>query len=81
MQPDAPSLQSLSAVIFDVDGVLVASPHERAWREAPSGMTSIWIARLGDAALLRAGGGLVVTSLEQVDMQALTRGRLAVRTE
>jgi trehalose/maltose hydrolase-like predicted phosphorylase/beta-phosphoglucomutase-like phosphatase (HAD superfamily) len=25
---------ALSAVIFDVDGVLVASPHERAWREA-----------------------------------------------
>ena len=26
--------QSLSAGIFDVDGVLLASPHERAWREA-----------------------------------------------
>src|SRR5215467_16175363 len=25
------------AAIFDVDGVLVASPHERAWREALSG--------------------------------------------
>jgi HAD superfamily hydrolase (TIGR01509 family) len=25
---------TLSAAIFDVDGVLVASPHERAWREA-----------------------------------------------
>jgi len=24
----------LSAAIFDVDGVLVSSPHERAWREA-----------------------------------------------
>ena len=24
----------LLAAIFDVDGVLVASPHERAWREA-----------------------------------------------
>jgi trehalose/maltose hydrolase-like predicted phosphorylase/beta-phosphoglucomutase-like phosphatase (HAD superfamily) len=24
----------ISAAIFDVDGVLVASPHERAWREA-----------------------------------------------
>jgi beta-phosphoglucomutase len=39
MQQDAPSLQPLSAVIFDVDGVLVASPHERAWREALSGIT------------------------------------------
>ena len=26
--------QTLSAAIFDVDGVLLASPHERAWREA-----------------------------------------------
>lgn len=25
---------TLAAAIFDVDGVLVASPHERAWREA-----------------------------------------------
>jgi beta-phosphoglucomutase-like phosphatase (HAD superfamily) len=29
--------RSLRAAIFDVDGVLVASPHERAWREALSG--------------------------------------------
>lgn len=27
----------VSAAIFDVDGVLVASPHERAWREALTG--------------------------------------------
>ncbi|HEX5262118.1 MAG TPA: HAD-IA family hydrolase [Phenylobacterium sp.] len=37
---------ALSAAIFDVDGVLVASPHERAWREAlvdfadPAGFTT-----------------------------------------
>jgi beta-phosphoglucomutase len=30
---------SLSAVIFDVDGVIVASPHEQAWREALAGLT------------------------------------------
>jgi len=29
--------QTLSAAIFDVDGVLLASPHERAWREALDG--------------------------------------------
>ncbi|HEY2753206.1 HAD-IA family hydrolase, partial [Phenylobacterium sp.] len=29
---------TLSAAIFDVDGVLVASPHERAWREALVGL-------------------------------------------
>ena len=27
----------LRGAIFDVDGVLVASPHERAWREALAG--------------------------------------------
>jgi beta-phosphoglucomutase len=29
--------RTLLAAIFDVDGVLVASPHERAWREALAG--------------------------------------------
>src|ERR1700722_7876238 len=29
--------QALTAVIVDVDGVLLASPHERAWREALKG--------------------------------------------
>src|ERR1700730_5193181 len=29
--------QTLAAAIFDVDGVLLASPHERAWREALQG--------------------------------------------
>ncbi len=29
----------LSAAIFDVDGVLLASPHEQAWREALQGLT------------------------------------------
>lgn len=31
-QPHRP--RTIAAVIFDVDGVLVASPHERAWQEA-----------------------------------------------
>jgi len=31
------STQGLTAGIFDVDGVLLASPHERAWREALQG--------------------------------------------
>lgn len=30
--------RSLTACIFDVDGVLLASPHERAWREALCGI-------------------------------------------
>jgi len=29
--------ETLRAAIFDVDGVLLASPHERAWREALDG--------------------------------------------
>ena len=33
----APSAR-LTAAIFDVDGVLLASPHERAWREALTGL-------------------------------------------
>jgi beta-phosphoglucomutase len=33
------SPRQLSAVIFDVDGVLVASPHEQAWRAALEGIT------------------------------------------
>ncbi len=33
IRPRSPH-QRLRAAIFDVDGVLLASPHERAWREA-----------------------------------------------
>ena len=36
-QDDLLSTQVLTAGIFDVDGVLLASPHERAWREALQG--------------------------------------------
>lgn len=38
-EPSAPEPRLLSAAIFDVDGVLLASPHERAWREALVGFT------------------------------------------
>jgi beta-phosphoglucomutase len=37
VQPKSEYPQALTAVIFDVDGVLLASPHERAWREALKG--------------------------------------------
>lgn len=36
--PRAGQRQTLAAAIFDVDGVLLASPHERAWREALDGL-------------------------------------------
>jgi beta-phosphoglucomutase len=35
--PRAEQMQTLVAAIFDVDGVLLASPHERAWRKALEG--------------------------------------------
>src|SRR6202050_4642243 len=33
-RPRSDHAEALTAGIFDVDGVLLASPHERAWREA-----------------------------------------------
>jgi HAD superfamily hydrolase (TIGR01509 family) len=36
-EPGSDHSEALTAVIFDVDGVLLASPHERAWREALQG--------------------------------------------
>jgi beta-phosphoglucomutase len=36
-EPGSVQTQTLTAAIFDVDGVLLASPHERAWREALKG--------------------------------------------
>jgi beta-phosphoglucomutase len=36
-EPGSERTQTLTAAIFDVDGVLLASPHERAWREALKG--------------------------------------------
>lgn len=45
------------------------------------GMTALGVARLGDAAGLRAAGAdLVVTSLDDVSMDALAGGRLGPRT-
>ena len=40
-EPEGPGSDQpriLTAAIFDVDGVLLASPHERAWREALAGV-------------------------------------------
>jgi beta-phosphoglucomutase len=36
-KPGPERTQTVTAAIFDVDGVLLASPHERAWREALKG--------------------------------------------
>ena len=37
LAPPSVHVGTLRAAIFDVDGVLLASPHERAWREALRG--------------------------------------------
>ena len=37
LAPPSVQVGTLRAAIFDVDGVLLASPHERAWREALRG--------------------------------------------
>jgi beta-phosphoglucomutase len=37
VRPGSDHSRTLTAAIFDVDGVLLASPHERAWREALKG--------------------------------------------
>jgi beta-phosphoglucomutase len=39
MPADNSAPRTLAAVIFDVDGVLIDSPHERAWRDALQGIT------------------------------------------
>jgi beta-phosphoglucomutase len=36
-RPPTDRSRNIAACIFDVDGVLLASPHERAWREALAG--------------------------------------------
>jgi beta-phosphoglucomutase len=38
MPTEFASPRTLAAVIFDVDGVILASPHEHAWREALRGI-------------------------------------------
>src|SRR6201987_4042261 len=38
MQTNPMTDRPIAAVIFDVDGVLVESPHEQAWREALRGI-------------------------------------------
>jgi len=40
LTPEPPAAIALTACIFDVDGVLLASPHEQAWREALRGFAN-----------------------------------------
>lgn len=80
MTPERPTLKSrpLSAAIFDVDGVLLASPHERAWREALAGFsdpqrftTALYQAEVaGKSRLDGARAALTVLGVVNADRQA-----------
>lgn len=82
-KPD-PALFQLAAQAVNVPPArcLVVEDAPAGIRAAQAGgMASIGIARLGDEALLRAAGaGLVVTSLDQLDVAALGRGSLRTRS-
>jgi len=69
----------LAAAIFEVDGVLVASPHERAWREALQGFadparftTAMYQAHVaGRARLDGARGALEQLGVPDAEQQAV----------
>lgn len=68
----------LRAAIFDVDGVLLASPHERAWREALDGLadpawftTAMYQAEVaGKPRMSGARAALVALGLPDVERRA-----------
>jgi beta-phosphoglucomutase len=72
-------LQTLKAAIFDVDGVLLASPHERAWREALEGFadpgrftTAMYEAHVaGKSRLSGARAALAALGVSDAERQAV----------
>jgi beta-phosphoglucomutase-like phosphatase (HAD superfamily) len=72
--------EKLRAAIFDVDGVLIASPHERAWREALVGFAdpSLFTPELyetqvaGKPRMAGALAALVAVGVEQPERQAVS---------
>jgi beta-phosphoglucomutase len=76
---DSGHLQKLAAAIFDVDGVLLASPHERAWREALKGFadpdrftTAMYQAHVaGEPRLDGARAALKALGVPDADRQAV----------
>src|ERR1700722_12535798 len=70
---------ALKAAIFDVDGVLLASPHERAWREALRGFadpdlftTAMYQAQVaGKPRLTGARAALEVLGVANPDRRAI----------
>jgi beta-phosphoglucomutase len=79
-EPRSVQTQTLMAAIFDVDGVLLASPHERAWREALKGFadpgrftTAIYEARVaGKPRLSGARAALEALGVRDAAQQAAT---------
>jgi beta-phosphoglucomutase len=71
---------TLQACIFDVDGVLLASPHEQAWREALQGFadpdrftTALYQAQVaGKPRLSGARAALVALDVPDADRQAVS---------
>jgi beta-phosphoglucomutase len=79
-QPRSGHSPTLTAVIFDVDGVLLASPHERAWREALKGFadparltTAMYEAQVaGKPRLSGARAALEALGVRDATLQAAT---------
>jgi beta-phosphoglucomutase len=79
VQPKSEYSQTLTAAIFDVDGVLLASPHERAWREALKGFadpdrftTAIYEANVaGKPRLSGARAALEALGVPEAERQAV----------
>jgi beta-phosphoglucomutase len=71
--------RTLSAAIFDVDGVLLASPHERAWRKALGGFidpdrftTAMYDSHVaGKPRLSGARGALEALGVHEAERQAV----------
>jgi HAD superfamily hydrolase (TIGR01509 family) len=76
--------EKLRAAIFDVDGVLLASPHERAWREALEGFADplrftpeIYETQVaGKPRMAGALAALVAVGVEQPELQAVSYAEL-----
>jgi HAD superfamily hydrolase (TIGR01509 family) len=73
-------LGELKAGIFDVDGVLLGSPHERAWREALSGFanphlftTKIYLDHVaGKPRMVGARAALIAVGVPDADQKTAT---------
>ncbi|MDP4006210.1 HAD family phosphatase [Methylobacterium sp. NEAU K] len=84
-QPESGDPATDRACIFDVDGVLLASPHERAWREALRGLadparftTALYQAHVAGKSRL-AGARAALIALGVPDAARLAAGYAAAK--